>query len=261
MLAHLSRHPMPGTEGSPKRLSVVIAVYNSEAVVGAMLDRTLAMLDRLPGGGEIVLVNDASTDGSWDVLRRRAVEDERVVAVDLKRNVGQHQALMIGLGYSRGEYAATLDDDLQNPPEEVEHLLRQADAGHDLVFGRFRVKRHGPLRVAGSKVVTWLNRWLYGLPRDLVVSNVRLIRRDVIERVLDWDSRRVYLTGLAITHANSPANAVIEHSLRDGRGTYTLWRLLRLASMIVLAHPRFPWRGSTHRQAAVRNVIGTSSVG
>ena len=144
---------MSGTEVSSKRLSVVIAVYNSEAVVGAMLDRTLAMLDSLEGGGEIVLVNDGSTDGSWEVLRRRAAEDERVIAVDLNHNVGQHQALMIGLGYSRGEYAATLDDDLQNPPGEVEHLLRAAEAGHDLVFGRFRVKRHGRLRIVGSNAV------------------------------------------------------------------------------------------------------------
>jgi len=242
-------------------LSVVVPVYRSQAVVGDMIERTLAVLDSVPGGGELVLVNDASPDGSWEVLRASAERDARVTAVDLARNVGQHRALMVGLRRARGDWVLTLDDDLQNPPEELPHLLRAAEAGHDLVFGRFRVKQHAAPRVAGSRLVTRLNRWLYGLPRGMRVSNVRLIARPVVERMLALEGRRIYLTGLALWCARSPANAWIEHAPRPaGASTYTPAKLAGLFASIVLAHPRFPMpRGAPPaEETLVREVVSAA---
>lgn len=231
------------------KISVIVPVYRSEAVVGEMIERTLAVLDSLSGGGELVLVNDASPDGSWEVLSAAAARDPRVVALDLAHNVGQHRALMVGLRRAQGDWIATLDDDLQNPPEELPALVAAGEAGHDLVFGRFRVKQHAAPRVAGSRVVTWLNRALYGLPRGMRVSNVRLIARAVVERMLALDGGRIYVTGLALWCARSPVEAEVEHAPRAaGASTYTPAKLARLFASILLAHPRFPWpRGSPPR--------------
>ena len=225
------------------RLSVVVPVYRSEAIVGKMIERTLAVLSRIEGEGELVLVHDASPDDSLAVLEEWAARDPRVVVCDLARNVGQHRALFLGMLESRGDWIATLDDDLQNPPEELLPML-EATADSDLVFGRFKQKQHAAVRVGGSRLVTRLNRLLYGLPSDLLVSNVRLLSRAVFERMRAYDAGRIYLTGWAILAAERPSNVEVEHAAREvGPSTYGMRRLTKLFFSVLLAHPRMPFRG------------------
>ena len=86
-----------------------------------------------------------------------------------------HSAVFCGLQHARGDFVITMDDDLQNPPEELIHLVRKAEEGHDVVFGAFHQKMHGPFRRLGSRVVSWLNVNLFNKPRDLVLTNFRII--------------------------------------------------------------------------------------
>ena len=90
----------------------------------------------------MILVNDNSPDQSWDILRGKAQSNHRVIAVNFLKNYGQHTAVFCGLQQSTGDYVITMDDDLQNPPEEIIHLIEKSDEGYDLVFGQFRVKQH-----------------------------------------------------------------------------------------------------------------------
>jgi glycosyltransferase involved in cell wall biosynthesis len=225
-------------------LSVVIPVFNSEAIVAETVARTVGALSELGRSFEIVLVNDGSSDGSWPVVRGLAERIDSVIAIDLLRNYGQHAAIMCGLRHTRGRWVVTMDDDLQNPPEEIVALLVEGERGSDLVFGRFHRKEAGRVRSLGSRAIRIVVRRLFHHERDLTLSNFRLIRRDVVDRMAAERSTSPYITGLALQHATCAANASVRHDpRRTGRSTYTAARLARLVRTIILSG--FGVRGET----------------
>ena len=118
-------------------LSVVIPVYRSVSSLAALVDRFLPVLESITPSHEIVFVDDGSPDHAWQVLSQlQAEHPERIVAVQLMRNFGQHNALMCGFRLARGRLVVTMDDDLQNPPEEVPKLVATMLEGNfDLVYG------------------------------------------------------------------------------------------------------------------------------
>ncbi|NDJ36878.1 MAG: glycosyltransferase family 2 protein [Chloroflexi bacterium] len=223
--------------------SAVIPVYNSANIVGKTIDRTAAFFETHELSYEIILINDGSTDASWQVIAERAREQPGLFAIDLLKNYGQHTAIFCGLQASRGRYVVTLDDDLQNPPEEIAHLIAAAEEGHDLVFGQFRAKQHNALRQWGSLVVRWLNQRMFNSPPDLVLSNFRLMHRDVVDRICSYRTAYPYITGLALMFAASPANALVRHDRRaEGGSSYNLVKLLRLVARILFNYSAFPLR-------------------
>lgn len=223
--------------------SVVIPVYNSAGIVGVTLQRTAAFFEARGLSYEIVAVNDGSRDPSWEVVRKAARENPRIVAVNLLRNYGQHHANMCGFTHARGEWIVTLDDDMQNPPEEIAHLIEQAEKGHDLVIGRFKEKRHPLYRRLGTRLIRAVNRRIFGSPKDLVLTNFRLIRRDVVERILGYRTSYPYVPGLALMFATSPANAWVEHREREvGRTNYGMYKILKLVATILFNYSSYPLR-------------------
>src|SRR5262245_21027677 len=116
--------------------SIVVPVYNSAEIVGETVDRIVAVFEGAGLRYELVLVNDGSRDSSWDVIAEKARSNPHLIALNLLRNSGQHQANLAGLRESSGDYVITMDDDLQNPPEEALRLIDAAMAGHDVVFGQ-----------------------------------------------------------------------------------------------------------------------------
>src|SRR5690349_5279206 len=118
-------------------ISVVVTVYNSQATLEALVDRLLATLTAVAGEGafEVILVNDASRDESWQVIQRLSTRYSWVRGVDLMRNYGQHNALLCGIRLARFDKIVTLDDDLQNPPEEIPVLLAKLNEGLDVIYG------------------------------------------------------------------------------------------------------------------------------
>src|SRR5512133_1124329 len=109
--------------GPMASLSVVIPVYNSAAGLPVLLSRLIPMLTDLSLPYEIIMVNDGSRDGSWERLLELSILYPQLCCLNLMRNYGQHNALLAGIRAARGEVVVTMDDDLQNPPEEVPHLL------------------------------------------------------------------------------------------------------------------------------------------
>lgn len=225
------------------KYSVVIPVFNSEAIVGETIDRTCAFFEGQGLDYELLLVNDASRDGSWDVIRQKAESNPRVIAIDLLRNSGQHSANYCGFQHSTGDYVVTMDDDLQNPPEEIQHLIDKAAEGYDLVMGQFRQKRHSSYRRWGSLAISTINRRIFFQPRDLVVSNFRLIRRDVVDRILTFKTNYPYITGLVLMFASQPANTLVEHHDRSvGQSNYNLVRIAKLVMRILFNYSSYPLR-------------------
>lgn len=223
--------------------SVVIPVYNSQDIVGETLRRTAAFFEERVLPYEIIAVNDGSRDGSWAVLEAAARANPAIVAIDLLRNSGQHNANLCGFRAARGDWVVTMDDDLQNPPEEIAHLIEKAREGHDLVIGRFHAKQHASYRRLGSRLVRWINQRVFGQERDLVLSNFRLVHRDVVDRVCAYRGPFPYIPGLCLRYSGSRANAPVEHHARRvGSSNYDLRRILVLLSTILFNYSSFPLR-------------------
>ncbi|HEY3643798.1 MAG TPA: glycosyltransferase family 2 protein [Gammaproteobacteria bacterium] len=225
------------------KYSVVIPVYNSEKMVGETVSRTRDFFEKAQLDFEIILVNDASPDGSWRIISGLARADHRIKAISLLRNYGQHNANLCGFRHATGDWLVTMDDDLQNPPEEIVHLIAKAAEGHDLVLGRFRTKMHASYRRWGSKVINWLNGKIFDKPDGLTLSNFRLLHKDVVKRICDYQSPFPYIPGLALMFSASPANVDVDHQpRREGNSSYTLPRIAKLVATILFNYSSFPLR-------------------
>lgn len=133
-------------------VSVVVAVYNSQDTLVELVERLEASLLELANHFEIILVNDGSSDGSWQVVTWLAERYGWIQGLDLMRNYGQHNALLAGIRQAKYEVVVTMDDDLQNPPEEVPKLIAKLDEGFDVVYGTPQTEQHGLLRNLASQV-------------------------------------------------------------------------------------------------------------
>jgi glycosyltransferase involved in cell wall biosynthesis len=225
------------------KYSVVIPVYNSAATVRETIDRTVAFFEGHGYDYELVLVNDGSRDRSWDVLREKALANPHIVAINLLRNYGQHTALFCGFQESTGDYVITIDDDLQNPPEEIIHLINKAHEGHDVVFGRYRKKRHGLYRRLGSLLIHAINRRIFHQPKGLVLTNFRIIRRDVVDRICSYRTHYPYIQGLALMFSINPSNVWVEHQGRlVGMSNYNLFKIIELVMRILFNYSAYPLR-------------------
>jgi glycosyltransferase involved in cell wall biosynthesis len=212
---------------TPSKYSVVIPVYNSGRIVGETIDRTVAFFKRQGWPYELILVNDGSKDNSWDILSDKALDNANIIAVDLDRNYGQHTAIFCGIQFARGNYVINMDDDLQNPPEALGSLFAKANDGHDVVFAKFIVKKHGAIRRVGSRGVAALDRLLFKKPRGLTVTNFRIFKRDIADKIRAYKAPYPYLRGLLLMYASNPANASVEHLERTiGKSNYTPGKIL-----------------------------------
>lgn len=222
--------------------SVLIPVYNSENFLRKTIRTVIDSFSDREWDYELILINDGSGDGSWDVLSSEAERNSRILAIDLAENYGQHTALFCGLNESSGKYVLTMDDDLQNPPDEIFKLLESAQDGHDLVFGRFRAKKHAWYRRFGGRLVHALIRMLYHAPQGLAITNFRLMERTLVNRICSLTIHDPYITGLAILNSRSPADVLVEHHEHPPHGArYGLLRLLGLIGLILknAPHPMF----------------------
>ena len=230
---------------SPESYSydVIIPVFNSEAIVGETIDRTAAFFDSRGWTYRLILVNDGSPDNSWSVLEEKAQKNHHIVAIDLLSNYGQHTAVYVGLQHSKADFVITMDDDLQNPPEEIVHLVDKILEGYDVVFGQFIKKEHENYRRLGSRVIQQINRRIFGMPNDLVVSNFRIMNRDVVDGICSYRTMFPYINGLSLMFSHYRANVLVEHHPRKvGRSNYNFIRITQLVLRILFSYSAFPLR-------------------
>jgi glycosyltransferase involved in cell wall biosynthesis len=225
--------------------SIVVPVFNSAGIVGATVDRIVETFETAGLSYELILVNDGSRDGSWDVIAGKARGNQHVVALNLLKNYGQHNANLAGMRESTGDYVITMDDDLQNPPEESLHLIKEAMKGRDVVFGRFDRKQAAGYRRLGSQAISMINRRIFAQPPDLVVSNFRILRRDVVDRICASRTAHPYVTGQALMYSSNRAHVTVRHEPRQvGKSSYSTRRILRLVLTIMFSYSSFPLRAA-----------------
>jgi len=238
-----ARLPKARLDRSAFTYSVVIPVFNSEALVGTTVEQLLDVFERESLKYEVVLVNDGSRDRSWEVIADLAHRHEHVIALNLLRNYGQHYANLAGLRETSGDFVITMDDDGQNPPEEVLKLIDEGMTGRDAVFGRFERKQAAGYRRLGTKIINAMNRRIFGQPKELTVTNFRLLRRDVVDRICASRTAHPYVTGQALLYSSNRSNADVRHAQRaSGKSAYGGLRILRLVFTILFSYSSFPLR-------------------
>src|SRR5262249_41355176 len=140
---------------------------------------------------EVVLVNDGSSDGSWGIVVEQARRDPRVRGIDLARNYGQHNALLAGIRTARGSVVVTIDDDLQNPPEEIPKLLARLDEGYDVVYGASSDRGQGIMRTLATRLTKWSLKVAIGSGAASDVSAFRAFRTSLRDAFADFQGPHV----------------------------------------------------------------------
>ena len=215
---------------APLDISVVVPVYRSQATLPDLVDRLTAVLKQTGLRYEIVFVDDGSPDDSWQVLTDLQTKSPNaIVAIQLMRNFGQHNAIMCGLRHVRGRLIVTMDDDLQNPPEEIPRLLRAIDeGGFDLVYGQYGGKEHERWRNLGSTLVNTFYRLVFH--SKITVTSFRVIRHELAQSILGYDLNFTFLDGLLAWNTQRIGTVEVEHhARRTGRSGYSLSKLAVLA--------------------------------
>jgi glycosyltransferase involved in cell wall biosynthesis len=236
----------PETATSGLALSIVIPVYNGAASI-AELVRALEDL-RIEGGHEIILVNDGSPDDSLAVCC--ALVDGAnvpITLIKLARNFGEHNAVMAGLRHATGAHVITMDDDLQNPPGEVERLLAFAQSGgKEVIYSFYDDKQHPIWRNLGSRFANRVADFVLEKPRGLYLSSFRCMSAFVVREITRYEGPFPYVDGLILQVTHDIDRLMVQHLPRaSGRSNYTFRRLMRLWASMFVNFSVMPLRIST----------------
>ena len=224
-------------------LSIVVPVFRGANTIQTLVEH-LVQLD-IPGGMQIILVVDGSPDNSTEICRKLCASYVTpITVVDLAKNFGEHNAVMAGLGYADGEYVITLDDDLQNPPEEVRKLWQYTqDNDYDVVYAQYRIKMHARWRNLGSRFTNWCMEKTQGKPRGLYLASFRCMARLVVESILSYQGPFPYIDGLVLQTTKNLGSLEVEHLPRpEGSSNYSLLKLFRLFSSMLFNYSVMPLR-------------------
>jgi len=228
-----------------RSISIVVPVYKSGPMLKALYERVRAVADGMSDSWELILVDDASGDGTFEHMQKLRESDPRVRLIRFARNMGQPHATLCGLQRVRNDIVFTLDDDLQNPPEEMPRLLDKLDEGYDLVIGKLEVKRHSPWRNFASWMVHSLASHITGKPKGISMSSQRCMTRRAADSIASYSGANPYLTALIFSSVpvERITNLDVSHDERSaGTSTYTLAKLIKLTSFLLINHSRLPLR-------------------
>lgn len=222
---------------SSVHLSVVIPVYRSQESLRELYSRLNASLTQISADYEIILVNDASPDGSWSIIQELARQDGRVRGINLSRNFGQHYAITAGLDFVRGEWIVVMDCDLQDMPEEIPKLYGKAQEGYDIVVGLRTDRKDSFLKKLGSKLFNHIFKFFTDSNIDNRIGNFGIYARKVIQSItmLKEQNRNFGLFALWVGFRRIEID--ITHAPRThGKSSYTFMRLVSLAMDSIVAH-------------------------
>ena len=197
------------------------------------------------GTFEVLLVNDASPDDTWQVIESLAGRFGFVQGLDMMFNTGQFRATLCGMEHAVGNQLILMDDDLQHPPEAIPDLIAALDAHPkwDCVMARFKSPRHGLLRRVGSRMAAELFCYLYGRPREIAPSSFRILRRPLVETICRHGTANPLIGPLIFRSTRRLGNVDVDHQPRpQGRSGYSLSRLVRIVWQSIFSTSTLPLR-------------------
>ena len=211
-------------------ISIVIPCYYSEKTIHKVVGMVTEEFNKNDGYEcEFVLVNDGSTDGTFDEIRKLSREYSNVKGVNLMRNFGQHNALMAALQYTEGDYVLGMDDDMQTHPSQIFKLIHRIEEGFDLVYGIYPEVKNGPIKNLTSKINRRTSRVMLGRPKEIESSNFWIITRAIRDEVIKFDTFNPYIDAIFYRATSNIGMVPVEHFKREyGHSGYTFRKLLKL---------------------------------
>lgn len=222
-------------------ISIVSPVYRGEKMVAELVRRNVESVSTITDNYEIILVNDASPDNSWEEILKQCVGNPKVKGINLSRNFGQHYAITAGLHYAQGDWVVVMDCDLQDRPEEIPNLYKKAQEGWSIVYARRMNKKFGLFKKLSSTVFHSLYNRISGMKTDDSIGNYGIYSHKVIDEYNKMgETSRSF--GTLVYYLGFPyATIEVEHSERmDGRSSYTLRKLLKLAFDVMISNTNKP---------------------
>lgn len=226
------------TEQNRAEVSVVIPTFNSQHFIDETISRIVTVLKSCSSNFEVIVVDDGSSDNTWQQLLSLASTNDRLIAISLVQNSGQHSALLCGIRYASGQRIVTIDDDLQNPPDEIPRMLTYFDENSlDLLIGRIHEARKARTRQIGSALVNRIVNWIFNKPSDLYLSPFRVMSQQVASQVKLTRHNTPYITGELLLASKRVANLDVRHDRRIyGTSTYSPLRIMKLLRRIVFSY-------------------------
>jgi len=222
-------------------VSVVIPAYKSQNSLPLLVEKLEVVLSMHYKGYEIIIVDDCSPDNTWEVLKNLKKERPHLKIVRLLRNSGQHNAILCGFRIAKGDVVVTIDDDLQNPPEEIPKLVAAIGEGFDLAIGSYNSKKHSAGRNLGGQLIDSVLRQIFNLPKDFQLTSFRAARKAVVDNVVAMGGVFPYVTAMLLLYTSRYINVPVHHEPRRfGRSNYNLKRSLLLALNLFLSYSPYP---------------------
>jgi len=224
-----------------RSISIVIPVYNSEQTITTLHQRLVSVLAQLSAEYEIIFVNDASIDGSWQEIKKIKEKNPSVVGINLMKNYGQHNALLCGIRKAKNELIVTLDDDLQNPPEEIPKLINKLNDSFDVVYGTPEKEGHGLFRNLASVITKMALKTTMGIENGKNVSAFRVFRSGLREAFKHYRGSFISIDVLLTWGTDRFSGIPVKHNIRKhGKSNYTFRKLFTHALNMITGFSVLP---------------------
>ncbi len=224
-------------------ISIVSPVYRGEKMVAELVRRNVESVSAITDDYEIILVNDASPDNSWDEIVKQCAQNPKVKGINLSRNFGQHYAITAGLHYAKGEWVVVMDCDLQDRPEEIPNLYKKAQEGFDIVYARRVARKDKFFKRLSSTLFHWVYNWLSGLEADKTIANFGIYKQCVIAEFNKMPERARSFPSLVKYLGFKDTAIDVEHAERaEGKSSYNLYKLFKLSFDVIIANSNKPLR-------------------
>ena len=222
-------------------ISIVSPEYKGAGMVEALVSRIKASLQPITESFEIILVNDASPDNTWQEISRQCALDKRVKGIDLSRNFGENYAITAGLTYAKGDYVVVMDCDLQNRPEDIPLLYAKALEGYDIVYAR-RVNKHfGFFKKLSSRMYHGMMEWLSGVKQDSAVAEFGIYSAKVIREYNRLpEAARSFANLITSLGFRSTSIPVTHDDRMEGKSSYSVRKLFKIAFDVIISNSNKP---------------------
>ena len=220
-------------------VSVIIPVYNSESSLAELYERLDCVLASIAGEYEIIMVDDGSRDNSYREMEKLYLKGGALRIIGLEGNFGQQNAIMCGLRHATGDYIVTIDDDLQNPPDEIPKLLEGLAAGYDVVYGIPTDRKQYGLRNAGTILTDLFFTFICKKPWNVRVGSFRAMKRQIAGKIIAERRHFVYITAITLKHTRNIGNVEVLHEERKyGSSNYSFRKLIGLFCRLAVNYSR-----------------------
>ncbi|MCD6018328.1 MAG: glycosyltransferase [Bacteroidetes bacterium] len=229
-------------------VSLIIPVYNSSSTLAELFLRVDNLFTELNKPYQLVLIDDGSTDNSWNVIEDlKEKNPEKILAVKFSKNYGQHNAILCGFNYCLGKFIITMDDDLQHPPEEIKKFFSKYEATDaDVIYGIPIDKKHSMIRNAGSSFVKKTSE--YSSKKNTGGSSFRFIKREIVDIIKNGHNYNFLYLDATINQQtfNIEHVAVEHHTRKSGKSGYTMFKLITLYFNILINYSATPLKLMTY---------------